>query len=178
MSAELIAKKYAKVLIEIENQNELKSSLQVLEMISKTLAEPKVAEIISSPLISNSKKFEIFLKPLEGKISKNLFSILKIMSQKGRLPIIPILKDILSSELRKQSNSFEGEVKADKELNKTELKKLQDILSKYSGSKIVLKQIDKKSDGLKVRVDELGLELNYSKYRVKNELLEYIQKAL
>jgi len=45
------------------------------------------------------------------------------LSQKGRLPIIPILKDILSSELRKQSNSFEGEVKADKELNKTELKK-------------------------------------------------------
>jgi F-type H+-transporting ATPase subunit delta len=178
MSAELIAKKYAKVLIEIEKEGDLKSDLVALEALSKSLENGEVAEMITSPLVSNSQKFEIVVKPLEKKISKNLFSILEIMSQKGRLGITPILKDILSLELKKQSNAYEGEIEADKKLAKGDIKKLQEILSNYSGAKITLTQTNSKSDGLKVKVEELGLELNYSKSKLKNELLEFIQKAL
>jgi F-type H+-transporting ATPase subunit delta len=178
MSAELIAKKYAKVLIELESEKELKGSLDALKALSATLSEPKVKDIISSPLVSNAQKFELFIKPLEKKLDKNLYKLLELMSQKGRLGIIPMLLDIVSSELKKRANRYQGVVEADKKLSKDDIKKLQNILKKHSGADIELKQINSKSDGLKVKVDELGLELNYSKSRLKSELLEYIQKAL
>ncbi len=178
MSAELIAKKYAKVLIDIESEKELKSSLDELKALATTLSEPKASTIVASPLVSNAQKFEIFIKPLEKKLNKNLYKLLELMSQKGRLGIIPLLLDIVSSEIKKRSNRYEGVVEADKKLSKDDIKKLQNILKKYSGADIELKQINSKSDGLKVKVDELGLELNYSKSRLKSELLEYIQKAL
>ncbi len=111
-------------------------------------------------------------------MGKNLYKLLELMSQKGRLDIVPVLADILSSELKRRENRYQGVVEADKKLSKSEIKKLQDVLKKYSGAEISLNQIDDKSDGLKVKVDELGLELNYSKAKLKSELLEFIQKAL
>jgi F-type H+-transporting ATPase subunit delta len=178
MSTELIAKRYAKVLIDIDDEKGLKSNLETLKNLSNALNEPKIRTLIDSPLVSNGKKFELFIKPLEGKIGKNLYRLLELMSQKGRLNIIPLLLDILSSELKRKSNRYEGVVEADKKLSGSDIKKLQNILQKHSGATIELKQIESEGDGLKVRVDELGLELNYSKERLKSDLLDFIQKAL
>jgi F-type H+-transporting ATPase subunit delta len=178
MSAELIAKKYAKVLLDIDGEKELKANLLALKALGQSLSQPDIAKTVESPLIPNSKKFELFIKPLEKKLGKNLYKLLELMSQKGRLDIVPVLADILSSELKRRENRYQGVVEADKKLSKSEIKKLQDVLKKYSGAEISLNQIDDKSDGLKVKVDELGLELNYSKAKLKSELLEFIQKAL
>jgi F-type H+-transporting ATPase subunit delta len=178
MSAELIAKKYAKVLLEVEEKKNLKEDLEALKALSKSLNIAEIAKVVESPLISNNKKFELFIKPFEKKLGKNLYKLLELMAQKGRLNIIPTLSDILSLELKKEENRYQGVVEADKKLSKAEMKKLQSVLSKYSGAEIELKQISDKSDGLKVKVEELGLELNYSRSKLKRELLEYIQKAL
>jgi F-type H+-transporting ATPase subunit delta len=100
------------------------------------------------------------------------------MSEKGRLDLVPELTGILAFESKKLSNKFEGTVEADEALPKGELKRLEEVLAKYSGAKIKLKQTSTSGDGLRVSVEDLGLELSFSKARVKSDLLDFIQRAL
>ena len=55
---------------------------------------------------------------------------------------------------------------------------IEKALEKYTGSTITLKQEKTDLDGLRVSVDDLGIEVNFSKQRVKEQLIDFIKKSL
>jgi len=175
---ELIAKRYAKALGELVPEKELAEQLKVLRGLEASFADPKVAEFVRSPLIRGTEKFRLLVEPLKKKIDARLYRLLEVMSEKGRLDLIPALVEILDFEIKRLKNRFDGTVEADSKLSKEKLAELEKTLERYSGTKITLKQTGKSHDGLKVEVDDLGLELNVSKTRLKSELLDFIQRAL
>ena len=175
---ELIAKRYAKALMELIPGKELEDQLKVLRQIQEAGNRPEIAELIASPLVGNKEKSALLVEPLKGKIDERLYRLLELMSEKGRLDLIGTMTEILAFELKKLSNKFEGTVEADEKLPKEEIKRLEGVLENYSGAKIKLKQTGSDSDGLKVSVEDLGLEVNFSKSRVKSDLLDFIQRAL
>ena len=63
-------------------------------------------------------------------------------------------------------------------LGKKELSKLEKTLKTYTGSEIKLTQEKTDLDGLRVSVDDLGIEVNFSKQRVKEQLIDFIKKSL
>ena len=175
---ELIAKRYAKALMEISKSDDLENIVQSLQDISSSLNEEKIKELVSNPLISKDKKFENLIAPLKDKIDDNLYKLLAIMSDENRLSLVPTLAEILSYEMKMASNSFEGTISSDGTLEEDDIKKLEERLSQYTGATIQLKDSDKKIDGIKVEVNDLGIELSYSKDRVKADLLAFIQQGL
>jgi len=175
---ELIAKRYAKALMEVSSSKELKEQLAALQSLREVLALPESAEIVASPLVPETRKFELLIEPLREKVDGKLYNLLRIMGEKGRLDLLPALAEILAFEVKKEKNSFEGTVEADEELKKDEIKRLEKILNRYSGAEIKLKQVNKSGDGLYVAVEDLGLELSISKSRIKSDLLDFIQRAL
>ncbi len=175
---ELIAKRYAKALRDLIPEKELSKQLPMLQEIQKNFCETKVAEFVNSPLIRPEEKFDILVKPLKDKLDKRLYNMLEIMSSKGRLNLIPELTQILTDEIKYLKNQFDGIVEADSKISKAEITKLEKVLANYSGAKIKLKQTTEDNDGLKVVVEDLGLEMNLSKSRLKSELLNFIQRAL
>jgi F-type H+-transporting ATPase subunit delta len=175
---ELIAKRYAKALMELVPQKELPALLESLRTIRKAFAAPEAAELIASPLAGATRKFELLVAPLDEKIDARLYRLLVVMNEKGRLDLVPDLTEILDYEIKKRSNRFEGNVEADAALPKEKIKRLEEVLASYSGAKIKLKQTNKNGDGLRVSVEDLGLEISFSKTRVKSDLLDFIQRAL
>jgi len=175
---ELIAKRYAKALLDISDEKSLETILEELNALSESLSSKEIADAISNPLISNESKFETLILPLKDKMDKNLFRLVEIMSENGRLSLIPTLKDILEFEIKKRGNKFEGSIESDGTLKAEDIKKLEDRLSEYTGAQISLKEIAKDKDGLKVEVEDLGIELSYSKERVKADLLAFIEQGL
>ncbi|ADV45714.1 F0F1 ATP synthase subunit delta [Nitratifractor salsuginis] len=175
---ELIAKRYAKALSEIVGVEKLPEILATLEALESLFSREETEEILRSPLVSRDEKYRLFIEPLKGKIDENLFRLLEIMNEKGRLDLLPTLTGILDREIKRIENHYSGTVEADKKLPKKKMESLEKVLSRYSGAKIDLKQSDKTCDGLKVAVDDLGLELNVSRARIKSELLDFIQRAL
>ena len=175
---ELIAKRYAKALMELVPRKELLGVLAALRELQKSFTRPEVAELIASPLVGHGRKFELLIAPLEETIDGRLYRLLELMSEKGRLDLVPDLAEILAFEIKKEGNKFEGSVEADEALPKEEIKRLEEILAHYSGAKIKLKQTSESGDGLRVSVEDLGLEINFSKSRVKSDLLDFIQRAL
>jgi F-type H+-transporting ATPase subunit delta len=175
---ELIAKRYAKALRELVSEKELPEQLRMLRALEASFADSKVEELVRSPLVRGTEKFRLLVEPLKENIDSRLYRLLEIMSEKGRLDLIPELAGILDFEIKRLQNRFDGTVEADSKLPKEKLAELENALEHYSGAKITLKQTGEKSDGLKVEVDDLGLELNVSKSRLKSELLDFIRRAL
>ena len=174
----LIAKKYAQALLEIEgiSLEDVAAELTALAELIENNSDVK--EFLNSPLVKSEKKYEALVSPIEDKLDSKVINLLKLMSQKGRLAIIPELSEILTKEIKVKNNSFVGIVESGEELDSTLVKKLEKKLSAYSNSEVKLETKKSDLDGIKVEVSDLGLELNFSKQSVKNALIEHIQKAL
>jgi len=175
---ELVAKRYAKALMEVDSGKKMDHFIDALGAVSSVLETPKAQEIIVSPLVSAEEKISLIMEGLGKKADPVLRELIKVMGEKGRLALIPDLTAILKFEKKKESNSFTGQVESRERLEAIELKKLEEALSKHSGAEITLEQVESDLNGVKVEVEDLGLELNFSKDRVKAALLDYIQKAL
>ncbi len=175
---ELIAKRYAVALLELSDSKVLQNQIASLENMVEALATDRIKEIVESPLVSNSDKFKSLVEPLKGSIDDTLYKLIAVMSQKGRLNLLPELLDIIKFEMKKRSNEFEGTIESDKSLTNRDIKNLEKTLQRYSGAKITLKKVGETEDGIRVKVEDLGLELNFSKSRVKADLLAYIQQAI
>ena len=175
---ELVAKRYAKALMEINGGKNIDAFITALEGVTAAVETPKGKEIITSPLVSAEDKVSLITASLGKTADPLLKELIKLMGEKGRLGLIPELTAILKFEKKKESNSFVGRVESKNTLDAAELKNLEETLSKHSGAQITLEQVKSDLNGVKVEVEDLGLELNFSKDRVKAALLDYIQKAL
>jgi len=120
----------------------------------------------------------MILAALGKKADGVLTNFIKILGENKRLDLIPAIAKVLNAELQKASNKYEGIVKSAKALDDKELGKLEQTLAKYTGSEISLKQEKSDLDGLRVSVDDLGIEVNFSKQRVKEQLIDFIKKSL
>ena len=174
----LVAKKYANALMEIDGIS-IESVIEQLSSIAEAIRNnSEVQEFLESPLTSKSTKFEAIVAPLKDKLDDKVFNLLSLMSEKGRLSLIPDLVDILNKELQAKNGVYSGVVETNDEIDSSLVEKLEKKLSKYSNTQVKLDVRKSDIDGIKVEVSDLGLELNFSKQSVKNALLEEIKTAL
>jgi len=173
---ELIAKRYAKALSSVTK--DLKSSLDVLNVLSEAMESAEIKRILISPIVSSEKKSEMILDALGKSADVTLVNFIKILGKNRRLDLIPAITKVLNSDVQKASNEYEGVLKSKERLDETALSNLEETLKKYTGSTIRLTQEKSDLDGLRVAVDDLGIEVNFSKQRVKEQLIDFIKRSL
>jgi len=173
---ELIAKRYVKALSSVSK--DVKSIVSVLNALTEAISVPEVHEALTSPLIDAEKKTEMVLSAIGKEADTTLVNFIKILGENKRLDLIPAIAKVLNADLQQESNQYEGVLKSGSKLEKEELAKLEKTLEKYTGSKIKLKQEKTDLEGLRVSVDDLGIEVNFSKQRVKEQLIDFIKKSL
>ncbi len=174
----LIVKRYAKALLSIENIS-LEQLMQELTIVSDVINSNKeIYEFLKAPIVKKEEKLKVLLDALNGKVSETVVNLLKIMAQKDRLALLPQLTIELKKEIQAQEKKYNGIVESNETIENELIAKLEKKLSAYSGADVTLSFIKSDIDGIKVSVDDLGLELNFSKRSVKEALLENILKAL
>jgi len=173
---ELIAKRYTTALSSVSK--DIKGVAEVLNILTEAISTEEVRTVLTSPIISAEKKTEMILSAVGEKTDNILVNFIKILGENKRLDLIPAIAKVLNADLQKESNQYEGVLKSKKTLAKNELSKLEKTLKKYTGSTIKLKQEKTDLDGLRVSVDDLGIEVNFSKQRVKEQLIDFIKKSL
>jgi len=107
-----------------------------------------------------------------------LVNFVKVLGEKGRLDLIPAITKVLNTDQQRVSNEYEGVVKSASTLEGADLVNLEETLKKYTGSTIKLTQEKSDLEGVRVAVDDLGIEVNFSKQRVKEQLIDFIKKSL
>jgi len=175
---ELIANRYVNALVDVTSSEERSTFSEVLSTVAGTFEDNSVAEMLSSPLVSAEQKTSFVLDGLGKGSDAKLQNFIKIIGENGRLDLLPTIAKKLNQAIQKETNKYEGVVTSSNTLSKAELTELQNSLKTYTGSTINLTQEQSDLDGIKVSVNDLGIEVNFSKQRVKEQLIDFITKSL
>ena len=173
---ELIAKRYATALSSVSK--DIAGIVEVLNVLTEAINTNEVKTILTSPIVAAEKKTEMILSALGKKADATLVNFINVLGENRRLDLIPAIAKVLNADLQKESNQYEGVLKSKETLDDKELSKLEETLKTYTGSTIKLTQEKTDLDGLRVSVDDLGIEVNFSKQRVKEQLIDFIKKSL
>ncbi len=175
---ELIANRYVNALVDITSVEQRVEFSSVLSTIAKLFDDSKIAESLTSPLIKSEQKISFVLDGLGKDCDVKLQNFIKIIGENGRLDLLPAVARKLEQAIQKERNEYQGVVLSSNSLDDSEITNLETSLQKYTGSTIKLTQEKSELDGIKVSVEDLGIEVNFSKQRVKEQLIDFITKSL
>jgi F-type H+-transporting ATPase subunit delta len=175
---ELIANRYVNALVESTSNEQRAEFSMVLNAIAELFSDATVAERLTSPLVTAEEKTAFVLDGLGQDSDIKLQNFIKIIGENGRLDLIPAIAKKLNQAIQKETNQYEGVVTSSNTLSDAEIAELEASLAKYTGSTIKLTQKQSDLDGIKVSVEDLGIEVNFSKQRVKEQLIDFITKSL
>ncbi|WP_456403449.1 F0F1 ATP synthase subunit delta [Hydrogenimonas sp.] len=174
----LIAKRYVKALIEAVGEKKIAAATKTLEKVAKAFEDEKFAELMISPEIKKSQKEELVLAIAGEKCDPKVVNFIKVLNVHGRLGLIPQVVHLLQKELQRRANRYEGVVESSVKLDKKLIGELESSLSKYVNATVVLHPVKSKGEGIRVMIEDLGLEASFSKERVATDMISHILKAL
>ncbi|MCD8213065.1 MAG: F0F1 ATP synthase subunit delta [Campylobacter sp.] len=174
---ETVAKKYVKAILSDMNSADLNKFVLNLSQISAVFDIEKFRNIISLPTLKISQKVE-FILSLINEPSENFRNFIKLLGANKRLELIPSILNEIKIQQALLDNVYHGNVYGNFELEKNQLSMLEDKFSKRFNAKIKLDGSKSDYNGIKVELNDLGVEVNFSIDRLKAQMSEYILKAI
>ena len=95
-----------------------------------------------------------------------------------RLKLIPVVSKELKYQLSLKNNTYEGTVSTNFKMSQAQIATLEENFSKKFNSKIKLNANENSYPGIKVELDDLGVEVSFSVERLKAQMTEHILKAI
>ncbi len=175
---ELIAKRYIKALKEGSDIESMKNMTIVFSALADSFKDAKFVQIIDNPNVSKEQKLEILLAAVKPAKSESIDSLVKILVENNRINIIPALAEGMRKDTADSSKTYSGIVYSDSDIDVKVIQDLSSGLSKKFDSNISLEFVKEDFDGIKVDVEDLGIEINFSKTRINSQIIEHIVKAI
>lgn len=174
---DLVAKRYVKALMKDRDKDGLTSVYKELSSISSAFNDEKFILIVSSTDVSVENKVDLLLSFIEN-CSDTTNNLVKLLAEKKRLDIIPGIVESLKQELAVLNNRYEGVVYTNNELSALDLENLNTQFAKKFNVDLELAQKVCDYNGVKVDIEGLGVEISFSKERLKSQMIEHILKAV
>lgn len=174
---DLVAKRYVKALVDGRDKKVVTAVAKSLNTISTAFADEKLNSIISSPEVSDSKKVELVLS-LVKKADDTLTNLVKLLGEKRRLTLLPFIANELNTQIAILNNKYVGVVYTNQELSSDYVSSIEAQFSKKFDVNLSLSQNVCDYDGIKVDIDGLGVEISFSKERLKSQMIDHILKAV
>jgi len=172
-----IAKKYVNALFKSCDDAQIKSIDSALEGLLDAFKIPKFTTIIQSPDISLVDKETLLLSLVENKEAK-FTHFIKLLCANNRLALIPLIAKELQYQLSLKNNVFEGEVMSNFKVTAAQLKTMEENFGKKFNAHIKLHASKNSYPGIKIALDDLGVEVSFSLDRLKAQMSEHILKAI
>ncbi len=173
----LVAKRYVKALLKDQDLNNASTIYNNIQSIAVAYNDEKFVSIVSSIEVPTSAKVELITSFMENS-NDNLNNLIKLLADNKRLNIIPDIASELKKEIAKLNNSYEGVVYTNVELSEGDLSSIQEKFAKKFDITLALTQNICDYDGIKVDIEDLGVEIGFSKERLKSQMIEHILKAI
>ena len=174
----LVAKRYVKALIENRDSQAINNISSSLNTISSAFNDEKFISIISSPEVANCTKVDFIISLVDVANNETLKNFIKLLAEKRRLSLLPFVANELSVQIAKMNNNYVGVVYTNLELSSDYVSSIEEQFSKKFDVKLSLSQKVCDYDGIKVDIDGLGVEISFSKERLKTQLIDHILKAV
>lgn len=175
---DLVAKRYVKALVGSSNSDSINAISNKLNVISSVFADEKFNSIVSSPQITDIEKVDLIISLVDSGNDEIFKNLIKLLGEKRRLLLLPSIAKELDSQIAKMNNSYVGVVYTNQKLSDDYVSTIEKQFSKKFDVKLSLSQNVCDYDGIKVDIDGLGVEISFSKERLKSQLIDYILKAV
>ena len=176
--SELIAKRYIKALKYDTEDESLQTMSDIFWAISLSFKDKKLKNIMKNPAISIDDKTNIILDAVKSAKSEKVNNFIKLLGENNRLNIIPSIAVQMKKDIAVTSKIYTGTVYSNNDIDSKIIENLGVGLGKKFDSKITLNFVKNEFDGIKVDVEDLGVEINFSKSRINNQIIEHIVKAI
>lgn len=173
---EIIAKKYACALIQSFEVKDLEEIAELFREASQAFSVEKFRDIIHSPYATKAKKKELLLSLFNN--DKRLESFLDLLIENARVDILPFVGHIVESHLRALRNSYKAVLYAPKNLDSTTVSGIVKNLSNKLQVNLDVEQVSTKVDGIRLIVEDLGVEISFLKKRFFENLKSHIVKSI
>lgn len=173
----LIAKRYVKALTESLSSEILLDLSTLFSSLASNFSSIEFKTVTTSSLTSKSDKERVLVESL-GDVDSEVKNFMKLLVEKGRVSEIPAIAEELRVQVANQSNRFEGKLFSSSTVNVEELKTIADGLSSRLGKNIVLTASKSDTDGIKVVIEDLNIDISLSKSRIETDMINHILKAI
>jgi F-type H+-transporting ATPase subunit delta len=174
----LIAKRYIKAIKDSSNESSIKVVSAVFAVLAESFKDAKFIDIIHNPDIKQNQKSEILLSATKSLNSKEVDNLIKLLAENNRLNIIPAIVEEFRKDLASSTKTYTGVVYSSSVLDDKTIQDLSTGLSKKFDSTISLTFVKNDFNGIKVDVEDLGVNIDFSKSRITNQMIEHIIKAI
>jgi F-type H+-transporting ATPase subunit delta len=178
MREELIAKRYVKPLMESCDQASLDNLSVLLSSVAKAYENEKFNLIMNSNEVTAHAKSQLVLDMVAPANSSLVNNLIKLLAENGRLSLIPALSDQLTREIGRSKRTFSGRIYSNNVVDQASVEMIARDLGTKMGATISLSYVPSDFDGIRVEVDDLNVEINFSKSRLNAQLVEHILKAI
>ena len=175
---ELIAKRYIKALKMNSDIESMKNMTSIFSALAEAFNEKKFVQIVNNPDVSQEQKSEILLASVKSADSKDVNNLIKLLVEHNRITVIPAIAEVMRKEVASTSKEYNGIIYSDSDIDAKVISDLSAGLGKRFDSNISLEFIKNDFNGIKVDVADLGVEINFSKSRINNQIIEHIVKAI
>ena len=175
---ELIAKKYIKAIKNSSDATEVKAIAEVFSVLAKSFDNDKFVSIMNNPNVSLSDKSSILLDSVKSINLVAVNNLIKLLVEKKRIFVIPALAEEFRKDLANSTKNYSGLVYSDSDIDTKVIQDLSAGLSEKFNSTIVLDFVKTDFNGIKVDVEDLGIEIDFSKSRINSQMIEHIIKAI
>ncbi|MDD3342859.1 MAG: F0F1 ATP synthase subunit delta [Sulfurospirillaceae bacterium] len=172
-----IAKKYVNALMSSCNDSELAAMFNLLNELVCAFKMEKLNNIILSPDIASKEKVSLVLSLVEQSTAKSE-NFIKILGENDRLSLIPVIVQELKYQLSLKNNTYEGAIVSNFEISPTQVSTLEANFSQKFNAQIKLHNTVTAYPGIKIQLDDLGVEVSFSLERLKAQMSEHILKAI
>ncbi len=175
---ELIAKRYIKALRSDFDLKTIQNISSVFDALADSFKNEKFVSIIVNPEVNAKDKSEILLEAVKPAKSDKVNNLIKLLVENKRVSIIPAIAKELKKDIAKTTKTYEGVIYSDSDIDTKVIDQLAQGLSKKFDSTISFSFVKNDFNGIKVEVEGLGIEINFSKDRIDSQIIEHIIKAI
>ncbi|MEA1915748.1 MAG: F0F1 ATP synthase subunit delta [Campylobacterota bacterium] len=173
----LVAKRYVKALLDGRDIESASAVAVELNTISKAYAQDKFVEILMSTEVDSKAKEDLIFSLVDN-CSDTTKNLIKVLNVNKRLDIINVVSDELNKDIAVLTNNFTGVIYTNNKLLKKYVTSIEKQFSKKFGVELALTQNVCDYDGIKVDIEGLGVEIAFSKDRLKSQMMNHILKAV
>ncbi|QSZ42259.1 F0F1 ATP synthase subunit delta [Sulfurimonas aquatica] len=175
---ELIAKRYIKALKNDSDLASMQNISDIFSCLSDSFSNDKFVSVIVNPHVSRKDKSEILLEAVKSAQSDKVNNFIKLLVENKRINIIPAIAKELQKDIANSTKVYSGIIYSDSDIETKVLDELSSGLSKKFDSTISLAFKKNDFNGIKVEVEGLGIEINFSKDRIDSQIIDHIIKAI
>ena len=175
---ELIAKRYIKALKGEFDLKTVQNISSVFDALADSFKDDKFVTVIINPEVNAKDKSEILLEAVKPAKSDKINNFIKLLVENKRIDIIPAIAKELKKDIANTTKTYEGIVYSDSDIDTKVINELAKGLSKKFDSTISFTFVKNDFNGIKVEVEGLGIEINFSKDRIDSQIIDHIIKAI